>query len=155
MIVGGIAVVFSRLLWLSVELCACSVVYDCRWNCGDFQYTTKSRNSEQTSLCARYYEQGLHIDWKFWTFLAFTEQSLNITENSEHWLKFWTDSEHYEHSEQILNIMNILNIDCIFWTDSEYSEHWLNRVWTFWTLTENSEQILNILSKYIMLYFTY
>ena len=34
MIVGGIAVVFSSLECLSVELCACSVVdSDCRWNC--------------------------------------------------------------------------------------------------------------------------
>ena len=137
MIVGGISVVFSRLLWLSVELCACSVVYDCRWNCGDFQYTTKSRNSEQTSLCARYYEQGLHIDWTFWTFLAFTEQSLNITENSEHWLKilkrFWTL---WTLTEQNPNI-------------TEHSEHWLqilNRFSIFWTLTENSEQILNIMN---------
>ena len=62
MIVGGITVVFSSLKWLSVELCACRVVYDCRWNCGDVQYTTKSNNSKQTNLCARYSEQVLNID---------------------------------------------------------------------------------------------
>ena len=33
MIVGGIVCVFSSLCRLSVELCACSVVYNnCRWN---------------------------------------------------------------------------------------------------------------------------
>ena len=52
-IVAGIAV---------VELCACSVVYDCWWNCGDGQYTTKSRKFEQTSLCARHSEQSMNID---------------------------------------------------------------------------------------------
>jgi hypothetical protein len=67
---------------------------------------------------------------------------LNITENSEHWLK---NAEQIlnitENSEQSLNItenfehwLNILNID---WTESEH-------YWTFWTLTE---QILNILKK--------
>ena len=47
----------------------------------------------------------LSIDWKC------TEQILIIT---EHYSKFWTDSEHSEHR---------LNID---WTDSEH-------YWTFWT----------------------
>jgi hypothetical protein len=85
---------------------------------------------------------------RFWAFWTLTEQSLDITENSEHWLnRFWTllkilniewtESEHYWKfwalTEQILNI-------------TENSEHILNipnRVWTFWTLTE---QILNILN---------
>ena len=39
-------------------------------------YTTKSRDSEQTSLCARYSEQSLNIAEN-------SEQILNITENSE------------------------------------------------------------------------
>ena len=92
--------------------------------------------------------KSLNIDWidseHYWKFWTWTEQSLNITEHSEHWLnRFWI----------LLKILNILNIDRTlywkFWTDSE---HGLNRVLTFWTLTE---QILNILSKYIMWYFTY
>jgi repressor of nif and glnA expression len=44
-------------------------------------YTTKSRDSEQTSFCARYSEQSLNITEN-------SEQILNITENSE-------QSEHY------------------------------------------------------------
>jgi hypothetical protein len=89
--------------------------------------TTKSRNSEQTSLCARYSEHY----WKFWTLTENFEQILNIDwTESEHYWKFWTLTENSEHSEQSLN-----------------------RFWLFWTLTENSEQILNILSKYIMWYF--
>jgi len=38
MIVSGIAVVFSSVYWLSMELCACSAVYsDWRFNCGIVQ----------------------------------------------------------------------------------------------------------------------
>ena len=40
MIEGGIVVfVFISFYWLTVELCACSIVYyDSRWNCGSVQY---------------------------------------------------------------------------------------------------------------------
>jgi hypothetical protein len=61
-----------------------------------------------------------------------------------------TDSEHWLN--RVWTLLNILNIDWKFWTDSK---HWLNRFSTLWTLTEISEQILNILSKCIMWYFTY
>ena len=56
-------------------------------------------------------------------FARYSEQSLNITENTEHWLK-----------------------------NAENSQHWLNRFWIFWTLLKilNSlnitEQIRNILN---------
>ena len=79
--------------------------------------TTKSRNSEYTSFCARNSEK-VWID----------------SEHSEHWLKilnrfwtFWTLTEHSEHTELWQNI--------------------LNRFWTFWTFSEKSEQILNIVWK--------
>ena len=64
--------------------------------------TTKSRNSEQTSFCARYSEHY----WKFWTL---TENS----EHSEHYWKFWTLTENSEHSEHYWK----------FWTLTENSEH--------------------------------
>ena len=110
--------------------------------------TTKSRNSEQTSFCARYSEQSLNItenyehwlknaeqflsilniDWTefehYWKFWTLTEQILNITENSEHWVnRVWT-------------LLKILSID---WTDSEH-------YWKFGTYSEHSEQSLNILN---------
>ena len=40
-------------------------------------YTAKSRNSEQTSCCARYSEQNLNIT-------EHSEKSLDITEHSEY-----------------------------------------------------------------------
>ena len=46
--------------------------------------TTKSRDSEQTSFCARYFEKSEN-----------SEQILNITENSEQILKIAEHSEHY------------------------------------------------------------
>jgi hypothetical protein len=46
--------------------------------------TTKSRDSEYTSISARYSEKCLKI-------LKITKDS----ENSEHCWKFWADSEHY------------------------------------------------------------
>jgi hypothetical protein len=92
-------------------------------------------------------EHGPNI---FWTLLNITENSdqiLNILNmdwtdseqipnTTEHYWKFWTDSEHSEHG---------LNR---FWTDSEH--YWtllkiLNRFWTLWTWTE---QILNITEHY-------
>jgi hypothetical protein len=58
-------------------------------------------------------EHGLNRVW------TLTEQSLNITEHSEHWLnRFWT-----------------------FWTLLKI----LNRFWTFWTLLK----ILNSCSEYL------
>ena len=87
-------------------------------------YTTKSRDSEQTSFCARYSEQSLNItehNWKFWT-------------DSEHYWKFWTDSEHYWKFWTLLKILSR------FWTLRNITEHILNRFWTllkilnrFWT----------------------
>ena len=41
------------------------------------KYTAKSRNSEQTSCCARYSEQNLNIT-------EHSEKSLNITKHSEY-----------------------------------------------------------------------
>ena len=124
--------------------------------------TTMSRNSEQTSFCARYSEQSLNIAehsehrlnmyWTdsehYWTLLkilnrfwTWTEQSLNITEHSEHRLNmYWTDSEHY------WTLLKILNRFWTFWTwteqslnITEHSEHRLNRFWI----------LLKILNRFI------
>ena len=72
--------------------------------------TTKSRDSEQTSFCARYSEQSLNVTehcWKFWT-------------ESEHCWKFWTDSEHYWKFWTLLNIAENSEHCWKFWTDSEH-----------------------------------
>ena len=117
--------------------------------------TTKSRNSEQTSFCARYSEQSMNIlnmywtdskrYWKFWTC---TEQSLNIlnidwTCTEQILNMYWTDSEHSEHRlNRVWTFWTLLNILNMYWTDSE---HVLNRFWTcteqILNITENSEQI--------------
>ena len=60
-------------------------------------HTTKSRDSEQTSFCARYSEKSL----KILKITKNSEQILNITENSEQILKILKIAE---NSEQILNI---------------------------------------------------
>ena len=61
--------------------------------------TTKSRDSLQTSFCARYSEKSLKI--------------LKITKNSEEILNITENSENSENSEQILNrfwtLLKILN----------------------------------------------
>jgi hypothetical protein len=44
-----------------VDMGVCSVVYNCQWKCDDVQYNTKSRNSEQISVCVRYSEQSMKI----------------------------------------------------------------------------------------------
>ena len=62
-----------------------------------FIITTKSRDSEQTSFCARYYENNL----KILKITKNSEQILNITENSQQILKILKIAE---NSVQILNI---------------------------------------------------
>ena len=93
--------------------------------------------------------KSLNIDWidsehywKFWTLLKILNMGWTESEHSEHWLnRFWI----------LLKILNILNI-------TENSEHWQNIILKilnrFGTWTEQSLNILNILSKYIMWYFT-
>ena len=61
----------------------------------DASYTTKSRDSEQTSVYARYSEQCLKIAKN-------SEKILNITENSEQILNIAENSESFFLNQYIL-----------------------------------------------------
>jgi hypothetical protein len=130
--------------------------------CLTLWYTTKSRDSEQTSFCVGYSEQSLNITensehylkfWtllnilnRFWKFWTYSEHYWIFWTDSKHYLKFWTDSGHYWK----------------FWTDSEhYWKFWTDseHYWKFWTASEHG---LNrvcpwtfsfFLSQYILLHF--
>jgi hypothetical protein len=93
------------------------------------KYTTKSRNSEQTSFWSIYSEQSLTILNINWTY-------------SNHYGTFWPETEHcwtfWTLTEQILNtfwtLQKILTRLLTFWAlteqslnITEHSEHWLNR----------------------------